>query len=761
MAAQSLLEEALEASGVAYWSYDTETQEIFFSDRYYTMLGYQIGEVPMSFDGWRSLLHPDEAADVMESFRRFIERETGTFEIEYRLKTASENWRWVQSRARVMEHLSSGLPKRVSGTNIEITQQKVMERALRESEARWTSLVDEAPLGVFLVGRDGTILFANRHEAASKPTTVLGRNWKDFLPTNLHDQIDALLEESFRAGTPRVFATHQDEDGGRRHYENHSSPVREETTVTALMVISIDVTDRIRTERRRARIAQRMETLLELHNQNPAQHDAILTSVRRSTMAITESQLGFITFSAATQTGTPLPAWWSDSEKLGGALARLVDELVAQRKPLVLNDWDLEGCPFHRLILVPLFQKDDLGAVIGVGNKPTPYDDDDVADLQVLAESFWQLRRRREAEQLVNRLYQAVEHSPVALVISTPRGIIEYTNPRYHTMKGIPLGTALGTQVFQQNLNQLSTEGYLELWATILSGKSWQGELTDERPDGTPYPQWVSVSPVVDDLGAVTNLIVVLEDISERKETQALLFRAQKMETVGQLAAGVAHDFNNLLTAVLGYNTMVLRKSEPDSAVHSYAERIEVAGRKAAELVTGLLAVGRQQRLKKTDLDLRQLLRDDDPLLRTMVKGSIELRVDLDGPALMVEADPGQISQVVLNLVSNASDALEGQGTISIHTGLVTDGEEWAWFSVRDDGPGIPPEHQEKIFEPFFTTKPVGKGTGLGLAMAHGIVQQHRGRMKMESSAKTGTCFTVFLPLVPGETTSAPGLIDQ
>ncbi len=290
----------------------------------------------------------------------------------------------------------------------------------------------------------------------------------------------------------------------------------------------------------------------------------------------------------------------------------------------------------------------------------------------------------------------------------------------------------------------------LELRAALLAGEDWKGETTRRRQNGAEVTEWVSASPVKDGEGQIRHFIVVKEDITERKAAQEMLSRNQKMETVGQLAAGVAHDFNNFLTSILGYNEMLLRKLEPGNALRAYPEGIERSGRRAAELVSGLLAVGRQQYLAKSRIDLALLLREEVPLLASLAHGRVKIDPDAHPGPLLVEVDPGQVNQVIVNLVSNARDATEAEGSpIRLNVGR-TEGDRGpcAWFSVRDEGPGIPSEVQEKIFEPFFTTKPIGKGTGLGLSIVHGIVQQHQGTISVESSPGKGTQFTVSFPLI-------------
>lgn len=747
------LREALEASEIGYWSYDGDTGQTFFSEGYFGMLGYPADAFPPALESWISLLHPEDSEATVAGFRTFIQTESRSFQLEFRLRTATGGWRWILGRAQVVERGPQGLPKRVAGTNTDITRRKQMERALAESEARWTSLVDEAPVGISLIGRDGTVLFVNRVEATQGDAVPLGRNWKEYLPRVLHARVDQVLEETFRGGGPTSFSTwRQYPDGRTLHFENHVSLVREEAESNAVLVVSVDVTAQRREEARNAKAARRMEILLSLHAQVGQGGRKILEAALEAAVELTESRFGCVAFYCEESGALTLHSWSPRGLEHDQALDCL-RQTTALRRTVMTDDLGQPG-PIRRHLSVPVFEKNRIVAVVWVANKPQPYDEDDGAELRILADTFWQLQRRREAEEALTLMSQAVEHSPVSIMVTDPRGRIEYVNPKFQETTGYRADEVLGRETGFLQAGPEFSPAYLDLGKTVNEGRPWQGELVNRRKDGAPVTVWASVTPVFGAEGSVTHFVSVDEDITERKATQEFLARAQKMETVGQLAAGVAHDFNNLLTSVLAYNEMLLRKMDEGHPLRIYAERIERSGRRAADLVAGLLAVGRQQRLAKTVVDLGTLLRDDEPLLAGLVKAPAEFRLVLAGGPLAVEVDPGQVSQVVVNLVSNARDALAGPGTITVSAGVADEGDR-VWFSVTDDGPGIPPDLREKIFDPFFTTKPIGMGTGLGLSVVQGIVHQHQGTITLDSDLGKGTRFTVAFPRYGGSTEPA------
>ncbi len=258
--------------------------------------------------------------------------------------------------------------------------------------------------------------------------------------------------------------------------------------------------------------------------------------------------------------------------------------------------------------------------------------------------------------------------------------------------------------------------------------------------------------------------IIVRKKIEEEKEKlHAQLLQAQKMEAVGQLAGGIAHDFNNILTAMIGYGHLLKIKLKEEDPLRSYADHILSLSDKAANLTKSLVAFSRKQIMNPRPVDLNEIIRRIDHLLSRIIGEDIRLQTTLSENAVIVMVDPGQIEQVLMNLATNAKDAMPGGGLLTIKTetldidhefirehGFGKEGK-YALISFTDTGIGIDRETREKIFEPFFTTKEVGKGTGLGLAMVYGIIKQNEGYINVYSEPGKGTTFKIYLPLIQGK----------
>ncbi len=270
---------------------------------------------------------------------------------------------------------------------------------------------------------------------------------------------------------------------------------------------------------------------------------------------------------------------------------------------------------------------------------------------------------------------------------------------------------------------------------------------------------WGSITAVRKTKGGEAFLDGIVEDITERKKLEEQFRQAQKMEAVGQLAGGIAHDFNNILTALIGYGNLLIMKKGNDDLVRSYADHMLTLSEKAASLTQGLLAFSRKQVINPQPTDMNELVGRIEKILKRLIGEDIELVVSLTAEPLIVRADPPQIEHVLMNLATNARDAMPGGGRITIAMDSAELGREfvdshgagapggYAVIAFSDTGAGMSEDVVKRIFEPFFTTKEVGKGTGLGLSMVYGIVKQHNGLIDISSKPGAGTTFRLYFPL--------------
>jgi len=383
---------------------------------------------------------------------------------------------------------------------------------------------------------------------------------------------------------------------------------------------------------------------------------------------------------------------------------------------------------------------------------------DDAGRVLFYEGSLEDVTERRQAEASVRKLSQAIEQSPVSIVITNVAGKIEFVNTKFTQITGYDSAEAIGQNPRILKSGETPPEEYQRLWRTITSGHVWQGEFRNLKKNGELFWEHATIAPVRNTENVITHYVAVKEDITERKKLEEQLRQTQKMEAIGQLAGGVAHDFNNMLGVIIGHAELAVEKASDHESLRHNIEAILAAGRRSAEITRQLLAFARKQTIAPTILDLNQIVDGMLKLLRRLIGEDIALDW-LPAPNLWpVRMDPSQIDQILANLCVNARDAIRGGGKITIETHNVrcdstycTEHEgfspgEYVILAVSDSGCGMDRQTLDKIFEPFFTTKGLGQGTGLGLATVYGIVKQNHGFIKVYSEPHHGSTFRVYLP---------------
>ena len=367
----------------------------------------------------------------------------------------------------------------------------------------------------------------------------------------------------------------------------------------------------------------------------------------------------------------------------------------------------------------------------------------------------------RESETRFRQLAENIDS--VFWLLDLRRNQILYVNPAFESIWGRPCEDLLRDQgTWLDGIHADDRSRVSEALRSRQALGVFDESYRVVRPDGTV--RWVRerAYPIRNDSGKVYRIAGTAEDITEQRLLEERFRQSQKMEAIGQLAGGVAHDFNNLLTVMRGNSELILMDgaSLPAKTRENLKQIIE-ATQRAANLTRQLLAFSRKQNFQPQPLDLNQLVANLVKMLRRLIGEDIELKFHQASSAVFVQADPGMLEQVLMNLVVNARDAISAGGKITISTDHIHLAEEsarlhpdarpglFACLSVTDTGSGIAPELLPRIFEPFFTTKAAGKGTGLGLATVYGFVKQHLGWVEVTSRVGSGATFKAFLPAIP------------
>jgi PAS domain S-box-containing protein len=359
-----------------------------------------------------------------------------------------------------------------------------------------------------------------------------------------------------------------------------------------------------------------------------------------------------------------------------------------------------------------------------------------------------------EAESARARLEAVFQGSPLAVFSLSGDGLLLSWNAMAERMFGWTAAEVLGRPL-PSGTDGSGPTGKSLVESTIAGDPLCGCEATQFRKNGTSFEGAVWTAALRDPAERSPGVLVTVADVSDRKRLEERLHLSQKMEAIGRLAGGIAHDFNNLLTVINGYSSLLVDTLRDDAYACSQADEILNSGARAAELVSQLLTFSRRQLIKPTPIEINGLVHDVERMLRRLIGEHIDFRTRLAPDAGWIRADRNQMEAALMNLATNARDAMPRGGVLTIETARVEVPAEselelpagsYVELIVRDTGHGMDAQTRQHLFEPFFTTKATGKGTGLGLSTVYGGVEQNRGRILVNTEVGRGSCFTIYLP---------------
>lgn len=626
-------------------------------------------------------------------------------------------------------------PMRLVTKAAQLIERKRAHKALQESAAKYKELVENINDVIFAVDESGLLSYVSpviESVAGYHPSEVLGRSFTEFIfPEDLPDVLNNFRQVLAQKIEPLEYRI-QTKAGKTVWVRTSSRPNIVDGHIAGLRGMMTDITDRKRAEEALKASEKELRTLFR------AMTDVILIlGADGRYVKIAPTDPSCLYKPRADLVGKTLHEVFP-KEKADFFLAHIHQALTEERMHRVeyklrIDKTDLcfEGC------VSPLSRD----SVVWIGR-----------DITERKQSEGKLR---ESEQLYHATF---DNAPVGIAHTDLNGRWRRVNQRLCDILGYSREELL-VRNFQNVTHPEDVAADDLARRQFLAGElqRYSREKRYVRRDGLVV--WVDVivtlqrSPEREPKFFIT----VVEDITERKRLEQQFLQSQKMEAVGQLAGGIAHDFNNLLTAITGYSELSLARLPHDERLRNNLEEIKKAGGRAASLTRQLLAFSRKQMLQPKVLNLNLVVSDLEKMLRRLIGENIELRTVLDRDLGSVKADPGQIEQVVMNLVVNARDAMPHGGKVTIETANVYLDEEYVkhhvairsgayvMLAINDNGCGMTAETKARIFEPFFTTKELGKGTGLGLSTVYGIVKQSSGNIWAYSEVGKGTTFRVYL----------------
>ncbi len=364
-------------------------------------------------------------------------------------------------------------------------------------------------------------------------------------------------------------------------------------------------------------------------------------------------------------------------------------------------------------------------------------------------------RTRSEAQLLLQS--SALNAAANAIVITDSRGIIQWVNEAFTRLAGFTREEAIGKTPRILKSGMHSKEFYADMWATILDGRAWHGQMQNKRRDGTLFEEEMTITPLKDQDGRILHFIAIKQDITERRKLEHQFLRAQRMESIGTLAGGIAHDLNNVLSPIM-MSLEVLRMRFPDAESQETLDILSSSADRGAAMVRQVLSFARGMGGQRMELQVKHLVRDVVKITEETFLKHIRVSSNIPADLWTVLGDATQLHQVLMNLSVNARDAMPHGGTLTFAAENVTIDAQYASMNieakpgpfvliqVEDTGSGMSAAVLEKIFDPFFTTKEIGKGTGLGLSTSLAIVKSHGGFLRVFSEVGKGTKFHLYLP---------------
>lgn len=623
--------------------------------------------------------------------------------------------------------------------------QQILE-ALRQSEARYRHLIEHATDIIYTHTLDGRLITVNKVAEAVLGYTreeFIGRSIFDIIAPEHHDLARGATETMFQydaapSASYTVDALHS--DGTRVPLEVSTQVIYDGGLPLAVQGIARDVTER----QRAARALTEREYFYRAITERSTDVLAIVsaTGVVQYVSPSFETVLGHKIEDMLEKRGLDL-VHPDDVARTQEMLADLA-ERNADWRSIEVRVRDVSGEYHYMDVRARNMLNDPIIRGIAI----------DCRDISAKKLAEQALRRSEE------RFRKVIETSGEGIAMRDPAGVLTFVNSRFAEILGYAPEELIGQRiekVVAPDFRGLLQESFERRRRT---GRSESFDLRLMRKDGEIVDAILAASPMYDEQGTFIGALGLITDITERKRLEEQLRQSQKMEAVGRLAGGVAHDFNNLLTAIRGHVDLLLHDGSLGSSHHSDIDEIGKAADRAAALTQQLLAFSRRQMLQPVVLEIDDVLRDVESLLRRVIPANIAFDTALNAPQARIRADRAQIEQVLMNLVVNARDAMEDTGTIRIQTERTVVGEEFVRANpgattgdfvklvVCDTGVGMDPHTLTHVFEPFFTTKDVGKGTGLGLATVYGIVTQSGGYIRVSSEMGTGSTFEIYFPEV-------------
>jgi len=732
---------------------DLEGNYIYTNSAAETLTGYSVEQLLQM--NMMELIAPEYQRGVATLLQQRIRGKVGTGRVTLEIICKEGARKWMELVTNSVFD-DDGALVAVQGLARDITERKMMEREMQDNEARFRGMFEHMSSGVAIyeaVGDGGDFVFVDFNPAGERiekvaRQDVIGKRLTEVFPASKEMGILEVLQRVWRTGLAEDFPVsfYKDDriEGWRDNYV-YRLPTGE------IVAVYDDLTAQRQAELAMKESEERFRAFFE----NSA--DAMLIIKDGQFINCNNAAVSMLGYEQKEGIINQFPSMLSPKFQPDGQLS---DEKAVE----MLREAESVG---HSLFEWDHTRKD--GTVIPVEVSLTAIDNGGKPLLHVV----WRdMTARKKAEMDRERLMTAIDQVAETIVITGVDGTILYVNPAFEKITGYSREEAMGQNPRVLKSGQHETAFYKDMWETLESGETWVGRIVNRRKDEALYTEEATISPVRDHAGQIINYVAIKSDITAELAREERYRQVQKMETVGRLAGGVAHDFNNILQTITGFCELILVEMDGQSTQRQDVLEIQKAAHLAGKLTQQLLTFSREKSTQYAEIDINTVLSGGRKMLERSLDERFQLELDLGSQKRPVVADASQILQIALNLVVNARDAMPNGGTITICTqsievdqnhlpkGMNAQVGEWVCFSVSDTGCGMDKAQLKHLFEPFYTTKKLGEGTGLGLSVVYGIVEEHGGWIDVDSEPGEGTVFRICLPLGDSEV-SGGGLSED
>ncbi len=732
----------VEKSSEAVFLNDKDGRRTYVTPSIMRVLGYTVEEfLSMDREGF---IHPDDAKKV-KAARSYILSNPGETETYInRVCHKDGSWRWVESTVRNLLD-EPGVQAFVANIH-DVTERVLVEEALRESENKFRDLAEKSFVGVHII-QDGFFRYVNARFAEihgyAVDEIVNKKVPQDMI---LGDDLPAVVEKTLRRASGEIKSLHNEfriitKDGQIKHVEVFGTNTIFKGKPATIGAV-IDITERKHAEEALRKSEEKYRNIFE-----NAVEGIFQMNPQGQFLSINPSLAGLFGFESpedVMMNAADEHRWlFANSEDIQALLQLIETRGSAENFELRYSRKD--GRKIWTSVNV---------RAVRDSNGMTAYYEGSVTDIT---------NRKVAEESLIEseaKYRNVVDHLIVGFYI-TQDNVFRFVNRRFCEMSGYSFHELVDNGMQPSDLIHAEDKKRVEeLMRNRLTGKVEYTGTTFRaiRKDGQiVILKGMSSLLMYDGRPAIAGTVV---DITREQTLESQLRQAQKMEAIGTLAGGVAHDFNNILTAIIGYGKLLEMKMGRSDPLKAYVSHILTSSERAANLTRNLLTFSRKQVIELKPADLNKIVAGIARLLKSLLTEDVELKIISSGHEIAIMADVSQIEQILLNLASNANDAMPNGGMLTIETKEIVaedsaiEGYEhvkpgrYAVIIVRDTGTGIDKDARNKIFEPFFTTKEVGKGTGLGLSIVHGVVEQHHGYITVNTEPGHGTVFSVYIPVI-------------